>query len=114
MVVIAASGGGSLAARWTTEVLRQLSGTPVGQRFFESTTLMSLVSGGSLGSMYAWESLGTETKPDITRLAAATEAASHSTVKALAWGLTYPDLVRKIIPWLFENRDRGPTKHPNR
>lgn len=108
MVVIAASGGGSHAARWTTEVLRQLSVTPgVGQPFFESTTLMSIVSGGSLGSMYAWESFGTEPKPNISGLAAATEAASHSNVKALAWGLTYPDLVRKIFPWTFEDRDRG-------
>ena len=108
MVVIAASGGGSHAARWTTEVLRQLSETPgVGQPFFESTTLMSIVSGGSLGSMYAWESFGTAEAPNLSGLAAATDAASHSNVKALAWGLAYPDLVRKIVPWLLENRDRG-------
>jgi hypothetical protein len=98
MVVVASSGGGSHAARWTAEVLAQLMDDPgVGERFFESTTFLSLVSGGALGGMYAVEgfSAGPPTSEALWR---ARDAASHSNVQALAWGLAYPDLVRKLLP----------------
>jgi hypothetical protein len=107
-VVIAASGGGSHAARWTTEVLARLRGNAqLGERFFKSTALISAVSGGALGTVYALERF-TDGPPACTDFEKAREAASHSTVGALAWGLTYPDLVRKVFPWAFDVRqDRG-------
>ena len=108
MAVIAISGGGSHAARWTTEVLRRLrADTAVGARFFESTTLMSVVSGGGLGAMYV---LANDRNDDWDplRLEESVNDASATSAGALAWGLTYPDLIRKVLPWLPDPlKDRG-------
>jgi hypothetical protein len=105
MVVVAASGGGSHAARWTTEVLYRLSKQPgLAETFLPSISLISAVSGGALGTMYAVDQFTNTDQPltpDADRLAKAREAASHSNVGALAWGIAYPDLVRKVLPGLF-------------
>jgi hypothetical protein len=108
MVVVAASGGGSHSARWTTEVLSRLrEDDRVGPRFFESIAFVSAVSGGALGTMYALDVFN-GAPPTSEALVRARDAASRSNVGALAWGLTYPDLVRKAAPWLsFARRDRG-------
>jgi hypothetical protein len=109
MVVFAVSGGGGHAARWTAEVLKRLrDDARLGSRFFESTAIMSLVSGGALGAMYAVDEYEPDNVPSPETLLRAREAASQSAAEALAWGFTYPDLVRKIVPALFdEERDRG-------
>jgi len=109
MVVMAVSGGGGHAARWTTEVLKRLrDDESLGSRFFESTAFLSLVSGGGLGAMYAVDAYDDGAAPSPQELGRARDAASASAAEALAWGMTYPDLVRKIVPSLFdEERDRG-------
>ena len=108
MVVIATSGGGSHAARWTTEVLQRLrADEALGERFVNSISFVSAVSGGALGTMYALEQFGSR-PPSADAMAAARDNASRSNVGALAWGMAYPDFVRKIFPVLFSNgRDRA-------
>ena len=107
LVVIAASGGGSHSARWTTEVLAQLRTNPnLGERFFKSIVFVSAVSGGALGTMYAIERFDTGL-PTVEALEKARDAASHSNVGALAWGMAYPDLVRKVFPRMFFQRPGG-------
>ncbi len=51
MVVVAASGGGITAARWTADVLTRLQ-HEIGAPFGDSIVLISSVSGGGLGAMY--------------------------------------------------------------
>jgi hypothetical protein len=107
MVVIAASGGGSHSARWTTEVLKRLrEHQGLGGAFFDSIAFISAVSGGSLGTMYAVEQFK-EGSPTVENLEKARDAASHSNVGALAWGLAYPDLVRKVFPRIFFHQPGG-------
>ncbi|NJM40343.1 MAG: hypothetical protein HC853_06040 [Anaerolineae bacterium] len=107
MVVVATSGGGSKAATWTAHVLGMLREDPaLGKRFAESITLVSSVSGGSVGALY---SLDQYKAPDMP-LSKATGQASQSGLNAIAWGMVYPDLLRLIIPfnWLVDNtNDRG-------
>jgi len=109
IVVIAVSGGGGHSARWVTDVLYQLrSNDKLGEGFFRSIALVSTVSGGALGTMYALDRFN-ESPPDSPALENARKAASESNVGALAWGMAYPDLVQKAFPRLFfhEWQDRG-------
>jgi hypothetical protein len=95
MVVVAASGGGIKAAAWTAHVLESLQNDPQLDRpFAESITLASTVSGGSVGAMYA---LDHYRRPELARTNAFNQA-SASSLNAIAWGLTYPDLLRTIGP----------------
>ncbi len=79
MLVVTAAGGGIQAAAWTTEVLAQLQAEcdkTVPDQFANSISLVSGVSGGSVGLMFY---LGTrfQATPD---LAAAVEASRGSSL----------------------------------
>ena len=107
MVVIAASGGGSHAARWTTEVLSGCTTITAGCAILR----VHLFRERRVGRRARCDvrARGLQKRPTWSgALEQARDAASRSNVGALAWGLIYPDLVRKIIPWLFDaRRDRG-------
>lgn len=107
MVVVAASGGGIKAATWTAQVMKELRNDPeLGQPFAESITLVSTVSGGSVGGMYV---LDQYRQPNLP-LDKAVNQASESSLNAIAWGIAYPDLLRTIFPlnWLVGKiNDRG-------
>ncbi|MCK6628513.1 MAG: patatin-like phospholipase family protein [Anaerolineae bacterium] len=107
MVVVTASGGGIKAAAWTAHVLGELRRDPdLGQAFAESITLVSTVSGGSVGGMYV---LDQYRQPDLP-LDKAVNQAGQSSLNAIAWGMAYPDLLRTMDPfnWLVDKtNDRG-------
>jgi hypothetical protein len=109
MLVVTAAGGGIQAAAWTARVLAglQTECDKASLDFPESISLVSGVSGGSVGLMFY---LGTrfEAKPDATPAFIASRQSSLSQVtKALA----YEDLCRAFLPFLLEDKykyaDRG-------
>jgi hypothetical protein len=120
VVVIAASGGGITAARWTAQVLTNLQrDQDLAWRFGDSVTLISAVSGGSVGSMYfvdAYADTGAPIEEGV--LEEIVDAASRSSLGSVGWGLIYPDFWRLFVPivpakydrgWALEQRWRSPT-----
>src|SRR5260221_96874 len=108
MVVVTAAGGGIQAAAWTTEVLAQLQAEcdkTVPDQFANSISLVSGVSGGSVGLMFY---LGTrfQATPD---LAAAVKASRGSSLSQVTKALAYNDLCRAFLPFLLLDKydDRG-------
>ncbi len=95
IVVVAANGGGIQAAAWAAQVLEGLSEEIPG--FKESVRLISSVSGGSLGSVCYAHSLANPTAEG------AFVAASRSSLDEVAWGLSWPDLISSIFPWITKN-----------
>ena len=107
MIFVATPGGGIQAGAWTAEVLSRL-----GERedrvagagcFRNSVALISSVSGGSLGSLiYAASFTGNVAPSEVAQNARA------SAIDEVAWGWTYPDFFRAIVPWLVpRTTDRG-------
>jgi hypothetical protein len=107
VIVVAAAGGGIQSAAWTSRVLCGLRADfrptvegKVGQ--FESDVLViSGVSGGSVGTMFYLRCL--EGAQDDQTPA---DWAQNSSLEAVAWGLTHPDLRRIFFP-LPSAADRG-------
>ena len=96
MIVVAASGGGITAARWSTVVLTELQKT-YPELFARSIFLISATSGGSVGSMYFVDRYSPEGFPRGEQdLHAIVDAASQSTLEAIGWGLAYPDFWRLL------------------
>jgi hypothetical protein len=113
-IVIAAEGGGIQAAAWTARVVSELQRDSVrcGDSFDDAFVAISSVSGGSVGAMYvvdAYQS-GHLLRPALD---AAVKSAEASSLDDVAWGLTYPDLVWSVFPFLkgvyrpFLVKDRG-------
>lgn len=120
LVVVAASGGGIQASAWTAQVLTGLH-QRYGNPFSRSIGVISSVSGGSVGTMFylinredfrtaafarqsgpAGDLLPPEAIEHIR------DVASGSGLEATAWGIAYPDMVRKLFPLLAHPRvDRG-------
>jgi len=106
-IFVATPGGGIQAGAWTAQVmasLEQREDRNVGPGVFRnSVSLISSVSGGSLGSMiYAASFTG---NVDVSKVAANARA---SAIDEVAWGWTYPDFYRAIAPWLVDRTtDRG-------
>ena len=102
VVVVAAQGGGILAAAWTAEVLTRLEGdrTPlveededdtVGAAFTARLGAVSSVSGGSLGAVqYLADFDGGQPRAPET-LKAVRKAAAAPGLRATGWGTAYPD-----------------------
>lgn len=125
LTVVAASGGGIRAAFWTARVLEGLGADPrFGTEFLRSIRLISSVSGGSVGSLYFLDRMQADDDPAPNALATATEAAGANSLRAMAWGLTYPDLMRPLggsrlvgdmdRAWALEQAWRRHLWHPER
>lgn len=118
LVVIAASGGGIRASRWTARALTALEDAAphagVGPELSEAIRFLSAVSGGSAGT-YFWlahrvPDPDREPGDEAERVLA---AAGASCLHGSTWGLAYPDLWRVVPPpvvgWtgMGLGRDRG-------
>lgn len=107
MVVVAASGGGIAAARWTARVLTGLSAA-VGDEFGGSVTLISSASGGGVGAMYFVDHYSPNRPPSQEALDTILRVSSEPSLEAAVWGLAYPDLWRSIpIVASFASSDGG-------
>ncbi|MGA9720290.1 MAG: hypothetical protein WBQ79_18575 [Acidobacteriaceae bacterium] len=100
IVIVATSGGGIRAAAWTAEVLTGLTKEcevrPDESRFASSLVLVSAVSGGSEGAMYFAGSYDKDGRLPLATVANIRQAAYHSSLSSVGWGLLYPDLVRAV------------------
>jgi hypothetical protein len=97
VVAVAAAGGGITAAAWTTEVLSRLAEDPeIGAPFLSSLALVSGVSGGSVGSLFFVDRLPASSAAPLDPALGREmrQAASASSLEAVAWGIAYPDLLR--------------------
>jgi hypothetical protein len=108
-VFVTASGGGIKAALWTATVLGGLRQDPdIGDRFARSLFMVSSVSGGSVGSMYFVDGYSEHDPPTVDQARRAIESAGTSSLTAVAWGLSYPDLGRVVFSAIIPSRiDRG-------
>ena len=106
MLVVTAAGGGIQAAAWTTRVLAgiQTECDKMSLPFTDSISLVSGVSGGSVGLMYYIGAL--QGKVDTkTAVIASRESSLSQVTKALA----YDDLCRAFLPFFLQDKyqDRG-------
>jgi len=95
VIVVAANGGGIQAGAWAARVLYGLQEDCL-EGFRQSLRMISSVSGGSVGSACFVHWLA-ETK-DARR---PDEAAAMSSLDEVAWGLSWPDFLRALAPWVF-------------
>lgn len=108
VIVVAAAGGGIQSASWTSRVLCGLRSdfNPGGggkANVFESNVLaISGVSGGSVGTMFYLRCLEADQGDQ-----APADWAQNSSLEAVAWGLTHPDLWRIFLPLWSSGADRG-------
>ena len=101
-VVVAATGGGIQAAAWTARVLAglQADAQTCGTDFDQAVVAISAVSGGSVGAMYFVDAYRGGRLPPGTPMETAVRAAEASSLDDVAWGLTYPDAVWTVAPFL--------------
>ena len=93
VIVVAAAGGGIQSAAWTSKVLCGLRAELPGGAFQKSIVAISGVSGGSVGTMFYLRCLeGPESDERPAKWA------QDSSLEAVAWGLTHPDLRRVFFP----------------
>jgi hypothetical protein len=93
VIVVAAAGGGIQSAAWTSRVLCGLRSDPSIRGFDKNVLAISGVSGGSVGTMFYLRCLeGAEGDQTPATWA------QNSSLEAVAWGLTHPDLRRIFIP----------------
>ncbi|HVH08485.1 MAG TPA: patatin-like phospholipase family protein [Gemmatimonadales bacterium] len=110
MVVVAASGGGIAASRWTARVLTGLEqDSGLGARFGGAVALVSSVSGGGVGAMRFVARYADGRPPPQWELGGILCAAGTSSLEETVWGLLYPDFWRAVLPPLLRDRslDRG-------
>jgi hypothetical protein len=104
LIIVAASGGGILAAGWTAQVLTQLhSAHP---DFGKELRLISAVSGGSVGAAHYVNSVS-----EIARLTGdsqraalreVAEDAMRSSLASTSYGVAFPDFRRAIFPFIVD------------
>jgi hypothetical protein len=110
LIIVAASGGGILAAGWTAQVLTKLhSEYP---NFARELRLISGVSGGSVGAAHYVNSVSEILKLDgEVQAAALNEVANdamRSSLASTSYGLAFPDFRRAIFPvFVDEEFDRA-------
>lgn len=105
LIVVAAAGGGIQSAAWASRVLCGLRTDSSVIGFQKSVLAISGVSGGSVGAMFYVRCL--EAPPDDDTAA---KWAQDSSLEAVAWGFTHPDLRRMFIPGpatSWSRADRG-------
>lgn len=112
LIAVTASGGGIQAAGWTARVLVGLH-ERYGDPFMRSVHLVSAVSGGSVGAMYALDAWPPDSSSQwqypVNSLLPADDSvcgrAMASSLEATAWGIAFPDLLRILSPWLVSRMD---------
>lgn len=115
IVLVATAGGGIQAAAWTARVLRGLeeecprpiaSSTPPSCDFRKAVTLISGVSGGSLGAI-AYARSFTDYPVPVSSSEVPANAAQPA-LDEVGWAWTNPDVGRAVLPW-FRTQfvDRG-------
>jgi len=92
-IVVAAAGGGIQSAAWTSKVLCGLRANIPGGSFQKSVLAVSGVSGGSVGTMFYLRCL-----EGAQNDAGPASWAQDSSLEAVAWGLTHPDMRRVFFP----------------
>jgi hypothetical protein len=124
VIVVTATGGGIHAAAWTSSVLAKVEEEfrAKGASFHESILLMSTVSGGSVGTV-PWlvnytpgEGFGRMVQKTAAQAGKAPDKetpipreraiAECSDLQAAAWGLTYADFLRILLPFRWSNLGR--------
>src|SRR5258707_840960 len=93
VIVVAAAGGGIQSAAWTSRVLCGLRAEIPGGAFQKSVLAISGVSGGSVGTLVYLRCLERPEK-DVRPA----KWSQDSSLEAVAWGLTHPDLRRVFFP----------------
>ena len=105
LIIVAASGGGILAAGWTAQVLTKLhSEYP---NFARELRLISAVSGGSVGAAHYVNSVSeiltlTDDKQRETLLQEVADDAMKSSLASTSYGLAFPDFRRVIFPFFVD------------
>lgn len=108
-VLVATTGGGIQATAWTARVLTGLVDDTRNQArpFDQELRLISAVSGGAVGAMYfagaysyTGEPRGRVVVRDRARLDEIVTLAEESSLDQVTWGLTYPDLLWGLFPYL--------------
>lgn len=113
LVAVAASGGGIQAAAWTAKVLTELHMDPnFGPEFTKSTTMLSGVSGGSVGAMYFLDRLEQlrNTKDPIGQKEIAEQVVNYAAgnrLPAIAWAMAYEDSFRLLGAAFIKDPDDG-------
>lgn len=113
IILVAANGGGIQAAAWTTKVLKELVNECKKLDAREngcenSITLISSVSGGSVGTMFFVNSYDDTGHLSEDRLNKTVALAEESSLDHVAGGLVYADFVRNIrIFDYISSQDRG-------
>lgn len=102
VITVAASGGGITSAVWTARVLTGLEQC-YGDPFVRSLAVISGASGGSVGTMFylapPFPAVGTAR--DAPTLNAVRTAARRSSLRAVSWGIAFPDLLKVFqLRWL--------------
>jgi len=104
VIVVAAAGGGIQASGWTAQVLAKL--TDEIPDFRKRITVVSGVSGGSVGALFYLASYPHEWSPEVSRQVR--EQATSSLLEDVGWGLVYPDLHGLLLPFNpWGKMDRG-------
>lgn len=105
VVLVAATGGGIQASAWTARVLAGLHQhtQEAAVRFDEAVSVVSAVSGGSVGTLFLldlWGQAGPRRLPAVRDLDTfrAVQSAEASSLDDVAWGLVYSDLVYSLLP----------------
>jgi len=108
VVLIGAAGGGIQAAAWTAQALAGIEswlldhkGPETAQQWRRSIRLVSGVSGGSVGLYHyldKWPESEADAEPQRRKeaLEEAARAAGSSSLDAVGWGLSGPDLLRVL------------------
>lgn len=108
LVIVCASGGGIQATGWTVQVLTGLQNL-LGNSFPKAISLISSVSGGSVGTMYYLNHFTEKGYPPNEELDNIFNRATEDSLDAVGWGLAYPDLWRILGVPIFAPKlsDRG-------
>ena len=104
LTVVAIDGGGIQAAAWGATVLTHIERE--WRDFHKSVGVLSAVSGGSVGTLYFVSALREDRAVTDQELDGVVAAAVRPSLGEAAWGLTYGDLWRALVPYRFEE-DRG-------
>ena len=111
LIIVAASGGGILAAGWTGQVLTKLH--EAYPEFSKELRLISSVSGGSVGAAHYVNSLSEvsrhkESAPRAAALRNVAKDTMRSSLASTAYGVAFPDFKRVVWPfWVDQEFDRA-------
>jgi hypothetical protein len=102
LVLVAASGGGITASLWSAHVLQRLEKHI--PDFHRKITLISAVSGGSVGTLYYVDGFADGAPPVMKEVV---EASSDSSLSAAVWGFAFIDAYRTVLGRVLGIWDRG-------